>query len=516
VEQVGLRARRLGLAGATLAILAETSVEAVIAAAEAAAARVLVVDSIQTMASADVEASAGSVSQLRESAARFVAFAKQTGTAVVLIGHVTKEGVIAGPRVLEHLVDTVLYFESDAGSRFRVVRAIKNRFGAANEIGVFAMDEHGLREVKNPSAIFLSRHETPVPGSIVTVTREGTRPMLIEVQALVDDSRAQLPRRVAIGIDTNRLSLLLAVLAETGVEAVLAAAGAAGARLLVVDSIQTMASTEVEASPGSVSQLRESAARFVEFAKRTGTAVVLIGHVTKEGVIAGPRVLEHLVDTVLYFESDAGSRFRVVRAVKNRFGAAQEIGVFAMEEGGLREVRNPSAIFLSRHPAPVAGSVVTVAREGTRPLLIEVQALVDESPLQMPRRVALGLDASRLALLLAVLHRHAGIALAGHDVFVNVVGGVRLGETAADLPALLATVSSLEDRPLATELVAFGELGLAGEIRPVPYGEERLREAAKHGFRRALVPRANAPRKAIDGLEVVAVARLDEALAAAR
>ena len=322
-----------------------------------------------------------------------------------------------------------------------------------------------------------------------------------------------------VGLRARRLGLAagpLAVLAETGVEAVLAAAGAAGARLLVVDSIQTMASTEVEASPGSVSQLRESAARFVEFAKRTGTAVVLIGHVTKEGVIAGPRVLEHLVDTVLYFESDAGSRFRVVRAVKNRFGAAQEIGVFAMEEGGLREVRNPSAIFLSRHPAPVAGSVVTVAREGTRPLLIEVQALVDESPLQMPRRVALGLDASRLALLLAVLHRHAGIALAGHDVFVNVVGGVRLGETAADLPALLATVSSLEDRPLATELVAFGELGLAGEIRPVPYGEERLREAAKHGFRRALVPRANAPRKAIDGLEVVAVARLDEALAAAR
>ena len=322
-----------------------------------------------------------------------------------------------------------------------------------------------------------------------------------------------------VGLRARRLGLAagpLAVLAGTGVESILAAATAAGARVLVVDSIQTMATADVEASPGSVSQLRESAARFVEFAKRTGTAVVLIGHVTKEGVIAGPRVLEHLVDTVLYFESDAGSRFRVVRAVKNRFGAAQEIGVFAMEEGGLREVKNPSAIFLSRHPAPVAGSVVTVAREGTRPLLIEVQALVDESRLQMPRRVAVGLDANRLALLLAVLHRHGGVQLTAHDVFVNVVGGVRLGETAADLPALLAAVSSLEDRPLAQELIVFGELGLAGEIRPVPYGEERLREAAKHGFRRAIVPRANAPRKAIDGLEVVAVERLDAALAATR
>jgi DNA repair protein RadA/Sms len=320
-----------------------------------------------------------------------------------------------------------------------------------------------------------------------------------------------------VGLRAQRLGLAagpLAVLAETSVEAIVASTEAAAARLLVIDSIQTMTSGELEAGAGSVTQLRESAARLVEFAKRSGTAVILVGHVTKEGVIAGPRVLEHLVDTVLYFESDAGSRFRVVRAVKNRFGAAQEIGVFAMEEGGLREVKNPSAIFLSRHPAPVTGSVVTVAREGTRPLLIEVQALVDESRLQLPRRVAVGLDGNRLALLLAVLHRHGGIALGAHDVFVNVVGGVRLGETAADLPALLAAVSSLSDRPLPGELVAFGELGLAGEIRPVPYGEERLREAAKHGFRRAIVPAANAPRRPIEGLEVIAVARLDEALRA--
>ena len=317
-------------------------------------------------------------------------------------------------------------------------------------------------------------------------------------------------RRLAVG------SAPLGLLAETQVEAIIAAAEASGARVLVVDSIQTMASVDVEASPGSVSQLRESAARFIAYAKRSGTAVVLIGHVTKEGVIAGPRVLEHLVDTVLYFESDAGSRFRVVRAIKNRFGAANEIGVFAMDEHGLKEVRNPSAIFLSKHESPVAGSLVTVTREGTRPMLIEVQALVDESRAQLPRRVAVGIDSNRLSLLLAVLHRHGGIGLQAHDVFVNVVGGVRVEETAADLAMVLTAVSSLENRPLPQDLVVFGELGLAGEIRPVPFGEERLREAAKHGFRRAIVPRANAPRKAIDGLSVVAVGRLEEALAAAR
>jgi DNA repair protein RadA/Sms len=320
-----------------------------------------------------------------------------------------------------------------------------------------------------------------------------------------------------IGLRARRLGLgaaPLALLAASEVESVIAAAEAAAARVLVVDSIQTMSSPEVDASAGSVSQLRESAQRFIAFAKRSGTAVVLIGHVTKEGVIAGPRVLEHLVDTVLYFESDAGSRFRIVRAVKNRFGAANEIGVFAMDEHGLKEVRNPSAIFLSRHEQPVAGSVVTVTREGTRPMLIEVQSLVDESRAQLARRVTVGFDSNRLSLLLAVLHRHAGIALAAHDVFVNVVGGVRVEETAGDLAVLLAAVSSLEDRPLPQELIVFGELGLAGEIRPVPFGEERLREAAKHGFRRAIVPRGNAPRSALDGLEVRAVSRLADALAA--
>ena len=321
-----------------------------------------------------------------------------------------------------------------------------------------------------------------------------------------------------VGLRARRLGLgdaPLGLLAETSVETIIEAARAAGSRVLVVDSIQTMVTEESTSAAGSVSQLREAAARLVSFAKRSGTAVLLIGHVTKEGTIAGPRVLEHLVDTVLYFESDLGSRFRLVRAVKNRFGAANEIGVFAMADGGLKEVRNPSAIFLSRHEEPVSGSVVLVTREGTRPLLIEVQALVDESRAQLPRRVAVGFEGNRLALLLAVLNRHGGVALGSHDVFVNVVGGVSISETAADLSVVLATVSSVTSQPLSAQLVAFGELGLSGEIRPVPFGEERLREAAKHGFRRAIVPRANVPKRPIPDLEVIGVTQLGAALEAA-
>jgi DNA repair protein RadA/Sms len=318
-------------------------------------------------------------------------------------------------------------------------------------------------------------------------------------------SRAQ-----RLGLDATTLRLA----AETRVEAILDEAVATHAQVVVVDSIQTMQTELSESSAGSVVQVRESTARLVRFAKETGIAVLLIGHVTKEGQIAGPRILEHMVDTVLYFESDPGSRFRVVRAVKNRFGSANELGVFAMVEQGLREVRNPSAIFLSRHPQPVAGSVVTVVREGSRPLLVEVQALVDDAQGMNPRRVAVGFESSRLALLLAVLHRHGGVATSGRDVFVNVVGGVRIGETSADLPAVLAVLSSLRGRPLANDTVCFGELGLTGEIRPVPFGEERLREAAKQGFRRALVPAGNVPRKGAgdEGIEVMGVARLQDAL----
>lgn len=307
----------------------------------------------------------------------------------------------------------------------------------------------------------------------------------------------------------------LQLLAETSIETIIEHAERARARVLVIDSIQTMFAQSVESSPGSASQVRETAAALVRFAKASGVSVLIIGHVTKEGVIAGPRILEHMVDTVLYFESDAGSRFRMIRAVKNRFGAANEVGVFAMTEQGLREVKNPSAIFLSNHAQPIAGSAVMVAREGSRPMLVEVQALTDEAQGMNPRRVAVGLEANRLSLLLAVLHRHGGIASAGRDVFVNVVGGVRISETAADLPAILATVSSARDVPLAGRPVCFGEVGLAGEIRPVPYGEERLREAAKHGFGRAIVPAANVPRRAIENIEVIGVERLSDALRSA-
>ncbi len=321
-----------------------------------------------------------------------------------------------------------------------------------------------------------------------------------------------------VALRAHRLGLAstsLRLAAETRVESVLAEAAACAARVVVVDSIQTMQSEASESSAGSTVQVRESAAALVRHAKATGTAVLIIGHVTKDGQLAGPRILEHVVDTVLYFESEPGSRYRIVRAVKNRFGAANEIGVFAMVDQGLREVRNPSAIFLSRHPEPVAGSVVTVAREGSRPLLVEVQALTDEAQGMNPRRVAVGFDTSRLALLLAVLHRHGGVGTGGRDVFVNVVGGMRIEETSADLPALVAVLSSVRDKPVPADLVCFGEVGLAGEVRPVSFGEERLRAAAKQGFARALVPLANVPRKAIDGIEVVGVARLGEALSRA-
>ncbi len=304
------------------------------------------------------------------------------------------------------------------------------------------------------------------------------------------------------------------VLAETSLERIGAAIERQKPEVVVIDSVQTVYSEQLNSAPGSVSQVRECAARLVRLAKSSRTAVFLVGHVTKEGALAGPRVLEHMVDTVLYFEGDSGSRFRVIRAVKNRFGATGELGVFAMTEGGLKEVRNPSAIFLSRQSEETSGSAVSVIREGSRPLLIEVQALVDDSPLGNPRRVTVGMEHNRLAMLLAVLHRHGGIPLAGQDVFVNVVGGVRLAETAGDLAVATAVLSSLRDRPIPRDWVIFGEIGLTGEVRPVPHGEERLREAAKHGFGRAIIPHANAPRQAIEGMEIVAVKTLQQALQA--
>ncbi len=283
-------------------------------------------------------------------------------------------------------------------------------------------------------------------------------------------------------------------------------------RIAVVDSIQTLYADALSSAPGSVSQVRECAAQLTRLAKQSGITIILVGHVTKEGAIAGPRVLEHIVDTVLYFEGDTHSSFRLVRAFKNRFGAVNEIGVFAMTEKGLKEVSNPSALFLSHHEAEVAGSCVMVTQEGTRPLLVEVQALVDEAHAPNPRRLSVGLDQNRLAMLLAVLHRHAGIACFDQDVFVNAVGGVRIIEPASDLAVLLAIVSSLKNMALPGKLVVFGEIGLAGEVRPVQRGQERLKEAAKLGFSRAIIPKANRPKGGLEGMEIMAVDRLVDAI----
>ncbi|ETO93708.1 DNA replication and repair protein RadA [Legionella oakridgensis RV-2-2007] len=301
-----------------------------------------------------------------------------------------------------------------------------------------------------------------------------------------------------VALRAKRLQLPLAslkLLAETHVESIVAHAQKEKPRIMVIDSIQTIFTELINSAPGGVSQVRESAAQLVRFAKTTQTAVFLVGHVTKEGALAGPRVLEHMVDCVLYFEGQNDSRFRAIRAVKNRFGAVNELGVFAMTDKGLKEVANPSAIFLSRQPEPTPGSAVMVTWEGSRPMLVEVQALVDQSHSQQAKRITAGLEQNRLAILLAVLHRHAGIVTFDQDVFINVVGGVKVTETASDLALLAAVVSSLRNRVLDSKTVIFGEVGLAGEIRPVQSGQERLREAAKHGFKRAIVPYANAPKQ---------------------
>jgi DNA repair protein RadA/Sms len=325
-----------------------------------------------------------------------------------------------------------------------------------------------------------------------------------------EESAEQVALRAQrLQIDTAAVALL----AEIQLERIAATLEAEKPEVAVVDSIQTLYSEALQSAPGSVAQVRECAAQLTRLAKSQGIALIFVGHVTKEGALAGPRVLEHIVDTVLYFEGDPHSSFRLIRAVKNRFGPVNELGVFAMTERGLRGVANPSALFLSQHREPVAGSCILVTNEGTRPLLVEVQALVDGAQGPAPRRLAQGLDQSRLAMLLAVLHRHAGVSVHDQDVFVNAVGGVRIEEPAADLAVLLAVISSFRNRPLPEKLVVFGEVGLAGEVRPAPRGQERLREAAKLGFRRALIPRANAPKQAIGGLEVVAVERLADAVA---
>ncbi|HUH92897.1 MAG TPA: DNA repair protein RadA [Casimicrobiaceae bacterium] len=362
-----------------------------------------------------------------------------------------------------------------------------------------------------------------VPGAVVLLGGDpgiGKSTLLLQAMAAIGAARRALyvtgeesPEQIALR--AQRLGLVNApveLLAEVQLEAILGAVRTRQPEVVVIDSIQTVYTEALESAPGSVAQVRECAAQLTRLAKQSAITVILVGHVTKEGAIAGPRVLEHIVDTVLYFEGDTHSSFRLVRAIKNRFGAANELGVFAMTERGLRGVANPSALFLSHHAKAVPGSCILATMEGSRPLLVEVQALVDPAQGGMARRLAVGLDPQRLALLLAVLHRHGGVETGAFDVFVNAVGGVRIGEPAADLAVLAAIYSSFKNVALGSKSFVFGEVGLAGEIRPVQRGQERLREAAKLGFERAMVPAANRPKQPIEGLEVVCVARIGEAL----
>ena len=343
----------------------------------------------------------------------------------------------------------------------------------------------------------LQQVSTRLPGELVVCYASG------------EESLRQIAARSRrLGLERDALKLL----AETSLEAVLDAARSSRAAVLVIDSMQTMSSTELPSSPGSVAQLRECVSRVVQFAKHNDVAVFIVGHVTKEGAIAGPRVVEHMVDTVLYFENDPSSRYTIIRSVKNRFGATGEMGVLAMTDRGFREVPNPSAIFLSRESATEPGSVVSIVWEGSRPLLVEIQALVADGTGNYPKRVAQGVDQNRLGLLLAVLQRHGDCVLGSEDVFVNVVSGLRIVETSVDLPTLIAIVSSFRNRAVDRDLVAFGELGLAGEVRPVRFGEERIAAARRQGFSRAIVPAGNVPRRPVSGIEVVGVARLQDAL----
>jgi DNA repair protein RadA/Sms len=362
-----------------------------------------------------------------------------------------------------------------------------------------------------------------VPGGVVLIGGDpGIGKSTLLLQALDHLARSGTPVLYVTGEESGpqvalraqRLGLLASpvqVMAETQLERMVGGLDSSQHRVAVIDSIQTVYSEMLSSAPGSVSQVRECAAHLTRLAKARGITIILVGHVTKEGALAGPRVLEHMVDTVLYFEGDTHSSFRLVRAIKNRFGAINEIGVFAMTEKGLKGVSNPSAIFLSQHPEPVAGSCVLVTLEGSRPLLVEIQALVDSGG-PNPRRLSVGLERDRLAMLLAVLHRHAGVSCMDQDVFVNAVGGVRISEPAADLAVLLSIHSSLRGKPLPRGLIAFGEVGLAGEVRPAPRGQERLKEAAKLGFTQALIPKANAPKSRIEGLEILGVDRVEEAM----
>ncbi len=409
--------------------------------------------------------------------------------------------------------------DSGHGSRVRRVPAMESSRTRLDRLDVTNVERisSGLTELDRVLGGGL------VPGSVVLIGGDpgiGKSTLLLSAAARISAIRRACyvtgeESLDQIGLRAERLAVSGApveLLAETSVESIISQLESEPPGVLIIDSIQTLFTEQLESAPGSVSQLRECTAQLVRFAKDRSVTTILVGHVTKEGILAGPRVLEHMVDTVLYFQSDLGSRFRIIRAVKNRFGAVNELGFFAMSEQGFKEVKNPSAMFLARRTESVPGSTTLVTRESTRPLLVEVQALVDQNTGSHPRRVAQGLDTQRLGLLLAVLHQHCGIAIGDSDVFANVVGGLKITETASDLPVALALLSSFHERALPGNLVAFGEIGLTGEIRPVPFGEERLAEARKHGFERALIPRANRPQAAIAGLKIVPVERLGQAL----
>jgi len=362
-----------------------------------------------------------------------------------------------------------------------------------------------------------------VPGSVTLVGGHpgaGKSTLLLQIMCYLSQQMSVLyitgeESLQQVALRAQRLNLptdKLQMLTETDVEQIISIAKHHQPKIMVIDSIQVMHTPGVESAPGSVSQVRESAAFLTRFAKQTNTVMFLVGHVTKDGSLAGPKVLEHMIDCSIMLEGDNDNRFRTLRGIKNRFGAVNELGVFAMLETGLKEVKNPSSIFLSRSEQPVSGSSVMVVWEGTRPLLVEIQALVDDSHFGHPKRVAVGLDQNRLSMLLAVMHRHAGIHCGDQDVYVNVVGGVRVTETSADLALLMSILSSFKDRPLPQDMVIFGEVGLSGEIRPVPSGQERLKEAAKHGFKRAIAPKANVPKSGIPGMEVIAVESISQAL----
>lgn len=366
-----------------------------------------------------------------------------------------------------------------------------------------------------------------VPGGVILIGGDpgiGKSTLLLQAMANLSHQKSCLyvsgeESGAQISMRAKRLGLTAASMmlqAEIQLEKILATLRDRSPDVVVIDSIQTIYSDEISSAPGSVSQVRECAAQLTRVAKTTGCTIIFVGHVTKEGALAGPRVLEHIVDTVLYFEGDQHSNFRLIRAIKNRFGAVNELGVFAMGEKGLQCVSNPSALFLSQHNNEVPGSCVMVTQEGSRPLLVEIQALVDASHLPVPRRLCLGLEQNRLAMLMAVIHKHAGVAAFDQDIFINAVGGVKIGEPAADLAVLLAIHSSLRNKPLPPGLVVFGEVGLSGEIRPAPRGQERLKEAAKLGFKIAVIPKSNAPKNEIEGLRIICVERIEDAFSEIR